>query len=212
MLKKILFSMVLAILFVNSDEIALAQSELTPNPKAISKIKSAPFGIEVGQSVDRLKISAEVKKNIYIVEPPAPNSQFNSYLVLATKEHGVCKIIASTEKNQNDESGEVAMHIFESISSAIKEKYGKPRLYSTISPASILKNPREWAWSVATGDRIYANAWTNKYGSNAPDDIDNVILKVGAEPTKTTFLELTYEFSNFTACRAAIAKVDSSTL
>jgi len=188
------------------------QGTSQPGNQPGSENASAPFGVPVGQSVTKLQIVKEIKKHVYVISPPNPNAQFVLYMAVATKEQGVCKIIAVTEKNNDDQSGDSIRQRINSISAALENKYGKSKLYSFISQNSILAGNERWAWSIANGDRTFARIWTKEVGSSMPIDISSISIEAQAEPTRTTAANLTYEFSNFEACQSVLKKVDASNL
>ena len=188
------------------------QGTSEPGNQTGSENASAPFGVPVGQSVNKLQIVKEIKKHIYVISPPNPNAQFVLYMAVATKEQGVCKIVAVTEKNNDDQGGDGVRGIINSISAALENKYGKSKLYSFVSPKSVLADNDRWAWSIANGDRTYARIWTKEVGSSMPIDISSIFIQAQAEPTRTTTANLTYEFANFEACQSVLKKVDASNL
>lgn len=59
--------------------------------------KAAPFGINQGTKISALKIVNKRGDKTYIVQVPEPNSNFDSYGVMATPPHGVCAVFARTK-------------------------------------------------------------------------------------------------------------------
>lgn len=161
------------------------------------------FGIEMGTPIRSLKVISNQGENSYIVEAPMPNREFESYLVYATPQHGVCKVTGIGVNHDGDISGISVRAKFLDLSATLKQKYGSSeRKFDFLHAGSIWDQPHEWAMSLRQDQRTYAEYWSREAG-NLPPQISGIGLTAKSISSNATYLTLVYEFSNFSDCRAA---------
>lgn len=157
-------------------------------PTAVS---AGPFGISQGDKIDDLKILQRQSGNIFTVEVPQPNSNFEIYKTFATPQYGVCAIWADTK---NFGSWEEARKRRDDLAKALS-KYGKPFRVKT--------DGRYETLSVRPPNDAYDLEWRK-----IPPPLKSITLEVSGGSFGQT-VRVTYFFRNFSQCRNSVPKVDS---
>jgi len=170
------------------------------------------FGISRGQSISTLKIVKKFDSSLYSVIPPAPNFEFESYTVLATPATGVCKISGIGKDHDDDAYGGASQSAFERLESALEEKYGNHKHYDFIRNGALWDEPREWVMAIKQNERFFASFWDAEESSNLPSGLNSISLELLATSSSSSYIKLTYEFSNFDQCKANFSKTDNNSL
>lgn len=169
----------------------------------VGSAHAGAFGIDMGTPVSTLKVVDTVEADGplkgYSVVPPLPNSEFESYLVLATKETGVCKVIGLGKIHENDSSGDDVKADFKGMLAALSGKYGEPTSYDFLRDGALWSRENDWAASINQNERVLVSFWSPK--ASASQTISIVQLEVDAQNLHDTYLKLVYEFSNFETCQ-----------
>jgi hypothetical protein len=180
---------------------------------AIGTAASAgPFGIEQGQPLSSLKVLKHVRGNYYTVTVPSPHSNFEAYTVLVTPEDGVCKIAAIGKTLEGDAEGYEARRVYDNLKAGLQAKYGKSKDFDFLHSGSIWNKPNEWAMSLKQKERSLSSFWDQESGSTLPPDINSIMLDANAVSSTGTYVNVSYEFSNFSRCKNRIDKANNSVL
>jgi len=169
---------------------------------------AGPFGLDMGQSVSQLQIVKVLKENEYEIQVPKPNSTFEKYLAIATKENGLCKVLAVGIANSSDSNGDRVRLQFESLSAILQEKYGTPQTFDHLESGSLWQEPTQFAMGLFQNERTLAKFWTGKL----PDNIQSIALQAGGLSMSATNVTLGYEFSNLEQCENHVQEKDKSAL
>ena len=169
------------------------------------------FGIRGGAPISSLKVingpTAE-SPYFYSVIPPVPNAEAESFHVTATPETGVCKVMMVGKSYDGDKYGSNGRAAFQKFYDALVAKYGKATNdYDLIRASSIWDEPEDYAMSLRQDDRMKASLWDK---NNLPTGFDAIALQLKAVSGSTTYLSLTYEFSNFDQCQALMKAKDTA--
>ena len=173
---------------------------------------AGPFGVIPGASLSTLKVVQKLDEQTYLVEVPMPNSTFEGYVATATTQDGICKITAIGKDYQADSYGMTVKSKFADMRQMLREKYGNDKMYDQLNYGSIWNEPKDWSMAVMKHERSLASFWDSEKKSNLPENVHAIMLTVNAIGSDTTFLKLTYEFSNIGKCVARKAAVDSRSL
>jgi hypothetical protein len=170
------------------------------------------FGITMGQKLSSLRVTKSVGNGIYYINVPQPNDEFETYLVIATLETGVCKIRASGKTYSNDDFGYKVKPVFEKFRALLNGKYGISKDYDFISFDALWKKASEWSWSIYKEERHLTSFWDIDSRSSLPDDLQSINLEVSAVSPGINRISLGYEFKNLGRCTILRNQTDSDGL
>lgn len=162
---------------------------------------AGPFGIEMGDPVSKYKYAAGDTPFYYTLSAvPTPFASADFYSVIATPETGICKVSMVTKTLQNDAYGEKVRDEYNSLKSALTEKYGKPDdSFDYLKHGSIWDEARDFAMSLSKEERTLSSFWT-KPSQPAAGDVSAVTLEAAAVSGSGTYTSVRYEFKNIDRC------------
>lgn len=169
------------------------------------------FGVTMGDPVSNYS-GAEVSDGVYLIAVPRPNSEFESYAATSTPETGICRVIGIGKDYQNDNYGHKLRSAFKSLHGALKERYGTSYDVDFLHAGSIWNEPNEFGWSLYQNERSLNSFWDEEEGSAMPPHLDGIVLSGKATDPSTTYLNLSYQFSNFGRCQEIIDAKDNEGL
>lgn len=178
-------------------------------PMFTHESSAQPFGIAQGTPTSQLTINKEVRSFVYQITPKVSHPDFESYQVLSTPEHGVCKLVALGHTMESDSYGEQVTNVAERITDQISSKYGISRLFNFLKKGSIWKDPNDWSMAVYKNERTYSRYWDKEEKSNLQNGIQAITLRVQALSNDQTYVTLTFEFENASKCISSIRSVNS---
>jgi hypothetical protein len=160
---------------------------------------AGPFGFDPGMPISKLTVVEDLGDEIYIVNAPSPDKDFVSYMILATPEDGLCKVIATGRTMTGDEDGSQVRAKMGAIINELNGKYGKNQTFDSLQE-TVWTKPKDWGISLYLGFRTLATFWTKQIGSNLPADTTSVGVQAEATGAEKTNIAMIYEFANFAAC------------
>jgi hypothetical protein len=175
-------------------------------------VEGGAFGLKMGQPVSSLKIVKKLKENQYIVNVPLPNSEFTSYLAIASNNHGLCKVLGIGKDHENDRYGSETRSVFSNFKSILYQKYGKSNDFDFIRSGALWKDSNEWVMSLRQNERTLTSFWSRSEGSVLPNSIEGISLAANATSSDSSYITLGYEFTNFEKCKADFGHSDNSGL
>lgn len=165
-------------------------------------VSAGPFGLNMGDSIETLQtlgLEATSRPDVFRLKTvPNPHSKFGHYTAFATKEGGLCKIVAIAGPISTSVYGSELKSDFESLKDALNEKYGKGKGYDFLRAGSIWNEPKDWMMGLLKKERILTTYWANL---EFPDHIHAIALEADALRSDTGTVKLSYEFENFKECR-----------
>lgn len=176
-------------------------SESKPNTSSLP----GPFGLAKGISADRLIAEFRFKQldgasGAYEGSPPKPVEGITEYLAVATKESGLCKIIASTPTEPANDSGDQVKSTVDRLAESLKIKYGDHVVKTSyVGTGMFQRNPDMWMIGLKEESVVYAYTWENKTAP-LPNDLDAVEISATAVGSSKAYAKIVYTFNNFSAC------------
>jgi len=171
-------------------------------------VKSGPFGIQMGMSINELEQFGKVTKTeiqggtVYVLEkPPKTHPDFERFSVMATPATGVCRIVAGGRNVETNVYGNGLRARFDAVQDGLKGKYGEQRLFDFLQGGSIWREANEWMRALRKKERVLQAIWLEKNGATLTDNLSGVLLDAIADSDNAGHLVLTYEFKNVDACR-----------
>lgn len=183
----------------------------TPIPKAVL-VYDGPFGLKMGMTIEELEKIGAVKtedESIYSVSKvPVPNPSFDGYGVKATKETGLCKILAFTPSTNTNSFGDGIKSVHEDLKESLTKKYGKPeKEFNFVKTGSIWREREDFMMGLLKGDRYLSAYWESSDSTTQsktsvilPNNIQSISLKGVATSSDKGYIALNYEFKNFHTC------------
>ena len=165
-----------------------------------------PFGFVMGSDVaeyDCLLLTG----GKYTCAAPKAHSNFETYIVQATSEQGICWIKGVGRDVSDTGHGLGLKQKTDGIASQIRSVYGSPTGRDDFLLAtSIWDEFDDWMMAVAVGDRYYRHNWTN-VGIRGVDDITVAAL---AKSSQTGYVIVEFSSESYGACQANQDAEDSS--
>lgn len=166
------------------------------------------FGIEMGTPVSELDIVHDAGDFYFIVNPPQTVSGFESYIVYAAPEAGVCVVRGLGENYERDGYGISVRERFQELKELLDKKYGGGVLYDGLRPGALWDEVDEWVMAIRQNERYYQAEWE----VNDAKGVDDIIMSVEALSSDVSFIALQYRFSNFEDCQGEARAEDSGGL
>ena len=171
------------------------------------------FGLEPGTPMRNIEVVETLGDGVYTVSVPQPNAAFESYMVVATAAHGVCKVVGIGRTLRADRSGSQVRSVYDDLQSAITAKYGQPSNdFDFLTANALWDGPNEWSASIRQNERTVATYWKRPETASLADNLSGIGLVVNAVNLNDTYVSLTYELSNWAECSAARRAVNNSGL
>jgi hypothetical protein len=172
------------------------------------------FGVTMGAPVTAYhsKMSGS-SPYAFQIQVPEPNSEFESYIAIATPSNGICKVTGIGRTHTNDDYGTEIRATFSRMRDALSDKYGANRQFDYIKSGALWDKPRDWVWSIYKKERTLVAYWLAENGSSLPATIEAIELVTrSVSPTSGAYLSLTYELSNYDECKKILDGHDNSGL
>lgn len=178
-------------------------------------VAAGPLGFEMGQSADEISKKVdikEVKRYVYAsTTTPNPNDNFDSYALVITPEHGLCKIMAKGREFQSSSFGDEVISRIGSLSAALEKKYGAPKKFDYVKVGSMWDERKYWMMGLLKGDRTLAHFW-GADGESLADNIRGISLTAKATSINSASITLSYDFNNAKECLAKLKEEENSSL
>lgn len=181
---------------------ASAQSQAAQPP-------ATPFGLRMGMTLAELgRFHPEARRTpgVYIIDgAPAGQPEFVDYMIVVTPRQGLCKVVATGQPLRTSGSGDEVRARFDQLKHLLAGKYGDGNQIDELKGDSPYTSDRDWMEALRQHDRTYRTTWSLRDGDPLPSNLVYVELDAHAGTTaETGLVDLTYEFTNFSQCRAEL--------
>lgn len=166
----------------------------------VAQSSAQAFGVMMGQKRHDLSVLHDIDREYVQIRPPLGLPDFQEYFVRLTPKNGVCAVTATSIDFPNDSSGLIVRRKFNALEKALSEQYGKSGKDDRLQIGAGAYGANEWALSLKNYDRSFFSVWREEEGSKLINDIKMIMLTVRAKSNSTTYMHLSYEFSNSDAC------------
>ena len=177
-------------------------------------IVNGPFGIAIGQSIESIgKTSKLDKPGLYIVDaPPKPSSAFETVVIVAFPETGVCQIRGVSADFENDSAGLRARGAVDELAEAMATKYGPAKKTDACYGSDSLCQSNYWMMTLSDNQRFYGYAFNGRDGVYRDTHISSVDLNLQGKNLNTSYILLEYKGDNTVACERAMKKAKADAL
>jgi hypothetical protein len=170
------------------------------------------FGLEQGTSKESLDIEKELSPFTYKLKSVnKPHPEFVEYFALVSPKEGLCIIIGNGKTYSNDSYGTNVRSTYSNIKSQLDRLYGKGKPHDSIESNLSFKESSQWLMSLMQNEIQYVTFWSKKDNS-LKDGVVAISLGVEALSTDESYIQIKYDFSNVSRCRAEIAKIEAESL
>lgn len=173
---------------------------------------AGPFGLNKGQPISSLKVISQPGPGIYVVTVPLPNPEFQTYVVAANPQDGVCKVSGIGRSHANDRYGSETQSAYGSLKSALSGKYQSGLAQEFVKEGALFPEAADWVMAVKQNERVHQTLWGAAFGKPLSDGLGSIALMVKAVDMDTSYLQLSYEFDNFDSCMAKMKSKDNEGL
>jgi len=177
-----------------------------------NSVHAQAFGVVAGAPVSNYAPTPTKEKFTFRIKVPNPNSEFEEYIALATPNAGICKVTGIGKNHNNDSYGNSIRQSFETLQSALSEKYGQSKSYDFLKSGSIWKDDNDFAMGLVKNERNLVSFWDSQNSSGNFGKLSGIMLKAHALGSSTTYLNLDYEFNNLSKCRENLDEVENKGL
>jgi hypothetical protein len=166
-------------------------------------LADGPFGVTMGD--DPTKFPAckpETSSESFECSGlPKAHPDFDYFLLMSTKETGVCKIAAMSPTIDDNGNGTETRRKFEQIKEQLIASYGQPTgTDDFITPGALWKEPGEWLMAVYKKERTHAAYWLKEDGFTGKNDVTGIRITVQALSRDEGVISLGFEFTNVDRC------------
>ena len=177
-----------------------------------SPANAQAFGLQMGQKHGELNVKEDGGGMLYFIIPPIPHPDFESYLALITPKGGLCRVTGIGKMLPNDPVGMAVKIRFKSLESSLSSKYGSSKRSDFLKSDSIFRKEQEWVMGIFKQERYLFTVWDSEQKSNLPRNLDSINLQVQAADHAASFVNVSYQFSNFDLCLKEIRAVSNRAL
>ena len=157
-----------------------------------------PFGFRAGMTraeviaaVGRQAVIKNVEDMLVLSAAPAPNPEFDMYIVLVPSTTGLAEVKAFSNITETDAYGDRLKDKFAEVQTALKNQYSDPTIsFDFVRPGSMLKEPGDWMTELFNKERALSAFWTTN------PQMTIALDALALAPDKGYVL-VTYQFANF---------------
>lgn len=166
------------------------------------------FGVTAGMPIAQLLKVAKpsvTQPGLYTFhEMPARHPDFESVVVVASRQHGVCKVIAIGVTHTVSAYGTELLTVFDRLVETLTSKYGKAQRFDFLQQGSIWDEPRDWMMGLHQGERKLMTVWGDEGG--AAPGMGLIALQTETISHTEAYVNAAYEFDTFGACKKVLER------
>lgn len=174
---------------------------------------AAGFGFKMGEAPESYSCDAiAASPGYYECAAPKPHSAFESYIISASKEHGICWVKGIGKNISDNGYGTHTKSAHENLETLLSKAYGSvSKMSDFILPNSLWDDSNEWLMSIARKERVYTSIWNDLEVTSKPD-LKSIYLASNATGGKTGYIVLEYYAKYQSDCKRANAESESNAL
>lgn len=173
-----------------------------------------PFGVSMGDSISTLPSCAPAKGSppgVYICSSlPKSHSGFRSFMVVSSKDAGICKVGAIGTEISDSTDGIKTRNKADEIANQIASMYGNWSIkYDFIHAGALFTENHRWLMALKLKERSYIYMW-NAAQTAGKNGVDKISVEADAESTSIGYITIQFQFANFARCKQAMEKEEAS--
>jgi len=172
-----------------------------------------PFGYAMGQSIDRLGLEKMDKPGLYQTStPPKPHDDFETIVVEAYPETGICRIRGVGRDLDGDGSGASVRGKVQELAEALSTRYGEGKKVDNCSGGDIECGSQFWMMTLNGGERYHGYEWMRQTEKMKATSIGSIDVAARASDISTSYALVEYHSNNKAACDKARRASSASSL
>ena len=189
-----------------------------PQPVVAEKTYDGPFGLAGKMSTAELARldfkPLSFNPSLYKGVAPRPMEGINDYVVLATPEAGVCRIMANADVSVVNGSGDQIKEKVDQLAELMATKYGKRSSKTDFANQDVYRrNPEFWMMALTEDSVAYGYTWeAGKTETALPDDLQSIEIFAGATQIRSGWAQIRYNFKNIKDCQESAKKRKAANL
>lgn len=172
------------------------------------------FGVTAGMPLAQLlKVAtpSESSPGVYeFNEMPVRHPDFEDVLVVASEQHGVCKVIAIGVTRTVSAYGTELKSVFDRLEESLTAKYGTGERFDFLKRGSIWDEARDWMMGLHQGERVLMSVWGDDSGLGL--GMSMIALQTKTLSGTRAYVNAAYEFDTFEACQKAVNEEANSVM
>ena len=146
---------------------------------------AAGFGFKMGEAPATYSCDAmDALPGAYMCVAPKPHSAFESYVIKASEEHGICWVKGVGKDISDNGYGTNTKAAHEKLVILLSKPYGaSSETEDVILPSALWDEPNEWLMSIAKKERYSMNSWKDLKITSKPD-LDKIYLAASSRSLK----------------------------
>lgn len=180
---------------------------------ASSMVNAGGFGVEFGQSPEKYGCADMAgHPGHFDCTPPKPHSAFESYLVKASDEHGICWVKGIGKDISDNGYGTSTKNKYVELRELLIKAYGEPSAkLENLIPGSIWDDGNEFLMSLRQKERYHISQWEDLQISSKPQ-LNDIFLSIKATSGSTGYVNLEYYSKAYDSCNNAVKEIGSDSL
>lgn len=151
-----------------------------------------PFGLEPGSTPP----SGMASYHIVLHSVPNPHPSFKSYMGSWRPEHGLVRVMATSEQFGDDSTASSARRLYDQVKRQLTQRYDNPESNEFVSD-EVWAPEKDFCMALENGERAHACIWT-RLDNQLGDDLEKIFLMVNSDDGyETSSVSLIYEFPGF---------------
>ncbi len=192
------------------DEMSMEEAGEASAPKVV---RDGPFGFAMGQPISEVPEAKESEPGFYTVtSPPKPHPDFEMIALEAYPDTGICTIRGIGRDLQSDGGGASIRTKVDSLSEALKTKYGMPRKNDRCYGNDISCRNEFWMMTLSSNERIYGYFWEKPNEAMKAANIGEIAVGAMASNIADTYPVLEFYSEDVEACETARNAVSAEAL
>jgi hypothetical protein len=182
--------------------------------ESTKNVNDGPFGIAMAGAIDDVPGAEPFDKPglFKVGNPPKSHPDFESVVLVAYPDTGICQIRGIGRDLANDGSGSLIQSKIDSLSDALTTKYGKPETIDGCSGGDIACDSQFWMMTLLGGDRVYGRKWTLPNDMMKRNKVSEIYLVGNASDIQTSYPILEFHSADKSACKKAEQASSASVL
>lgn len=196
---------------VNAADQTISNSMPTPPSTPAS---NGPFGIALGSAIDTVPgIKPMDMPGLFkTATPPKAHPDFETVVLVAYPETGICQIRGIGRTDNNDGAGASIRAKIGRLADALSTKYGAGESISACAGGEVQCQSQFWMMTLQGGERVYGHKWEKQNDAMKDTKIGSIYLVAAAEDISSTYPVLEFHYQDSSRCESAQKALSASAL
>jgi hypothetical protein len=183
-------------------------------PADTKPVGEGPFGLTLGMKIEDVGGARPLEKPGFyeVAAPPKPHPDFESVVLIAYPETGICLVRGIGRTIEGDGSGGQIRAKVDGLAAALSTKYGKSAKLDDCSGGDIQCSNEFWMMTLDGGDRAYVYKWTAQNPLMKKNRIGEIYVAASAGNIQASYPMIEFHSEDRTGCTAAERAASASSL